>query len=364
MATIRERMNSKNEISYQAIVRIKGYATERATFKRLTDARNWAQATEAAMRERRHFKSSEAKKHTVAEMIDRYMKGLEQQNPKRRKDTQHIMDWWKAELGHCILADLTKPLILEKIEKLAATKITLQDGTEKPISPSTVNRRTVAFGTVCGVAYNQWHWLDHHPMLKIKKLKEPNGRTRFLDEGECKRLLKACKNSDCLALYPMVVVALSTGARAAEIRYLQWKNVDFNRKAIVLYKTKNKETRVVPLTSHALEIVQELKRERDQNKVVRLDYDWVFPSPNNPEMPQNIRAAWLKAIKESAIKNFRYHDLRHTAASYLAMNKASLAEIAEVLGHKTLSMVKRYSHLSEAHTHSVVASMNEKIFGS
>lgn len=316
------------------------------------------------MRERRYFKTAESKKHTVADMIDRYMKGLEQKNPKRRKDIEHIMDWWKAELGHCVLADLTKPIILEKMEKLATLETTLKDGRVKKISPSTVNRRTVAFGTVCGVAFNQWHWLDHHPMLKIQKLKEPDGRTRFLSDDERKRLLAACKNSDCSSLYPMVVIALSTGARYSEIRYLKWENIDFDRKVIVLLKTKNKETRVLPLTGHALEVMQEQKRKRDKAKIVHLEYDWVFPSPGNSKMPYNIRVVWLDAVKEAGIKDFRFHDLRHSAASYLAMNKASLAEIAEVLGHKTLSMVKRYSHLSEAHTHSVVASMNEKIFGS
>ena len=70
-----------------------------------------------------------------------------------------------------------------------------------------------------------------------------------------------------------------------------------------------------------------------------------------------------EAIKKAKLKNFRFHDLRHSAASYLAMSGASLAEIAEVLGHKTLQMVKRYSHLSEQHTHGVVSKMNKKIFG-
>ena len=69
------------------------------------------------------------------------------------------------------------------------------------------------------------------------------------------------------------------------------------------------------------------------------------------------------AGRSAAIENFRFHDLRHSAASYLAMGGASLAEIAEILGHKTLQMVKRYSHLSNAHVSSVVSKMNEQIFG-
>ena len=77
----------------------------------------------------------------------------------------------------------------------------------------------------------------------------------------------------------------------------------------------------------------------------------------------DIQTAWENALKRAEIEDFRFHDLRHSAASYLAMNGASIAEIAEVLGHKTLQMVKRYAHLSEAHTAKVVQSMNERIFG-
>ena len=76
----------------------------------------------------------------------------------------------------------------------------------------------------------------------------------------------------------------------------------------------------------------------------------------------DVRTSWEYALRGADIENFRWHDLRHSTASYLAMNGASLAEIAEVLGHKTLQMVKRYAHLSEQHTAGVVASMNEKIF--
>ena len=99
---------------------------------------------------------------------------------------------------------------------------------------------------------------------------------------------------------------------------------------------------------------------------------YVFPSKkvtkNNKTgeymyQPIDIRTAWENALLKARIENFRFHDLRHSAASYLAMNGASLAEIADVLGHKTLQMVKRYAHLSETHTSSVVKKMNDKIFG-
>ena len=88
----------------------------------------------------------------------------------------------------------------------------------------------------------------------------------------------------------------------------------------------------------------------------------VFPDPTGTR-PADIRAAWQDAVRRAGIENFRFHDLRHSAASYLAMNGASLLEIAEVLGHKTLAMVKRYAHLSEAHTRGVVERMNRAVFG-
>jgi integrase len=88
----------------------------------------------------------------------------------------------------------------------------------------------------------------------------------------------------------------------------------------------------------------------------------VFPG-RIPGEPVNIENHWQKALKTAGIENFRFHDLRHSAASYLAMNGATLPEIAGVLGHKSLQMVGRYAHLSEAHTANVVERMNAKIFG-
>ena len=102
---------------------------------------------------------------------------------------------------------------------------------------------------------------------------------------------------------------------------------------------------------------------KEHNKIRRIDTTLLFPSERNPQKPINLRSAFEYAIERAGIKNFKWHDLRHCTASYLAMNGASLAEIAEILGHKTLQMVKRYSHLSDGHVSNVVASMNSKIFG-
>lgn len=357
MANIQKRISNSGDTSYRVLVRLKGYPTESATFERLTDARDWAQKTEAAMKEKRYFKTAESKKHTVADMIDRYIKRVEQRNPKRLRDIRSILGWWRQELGYCVLANITRATLTEKIEKLSSHKRILTSGVEKPISAATVNRHIAALSHAFSIAVNEWEWLEHHPLHKVARMKEPRGRVRFLDDDERKRLLDACKASQCSSLYLIVTLALSTGARLNEIMSLKWSDVDLNRKAITLHETKNGERRILPLVGHALECVEVLA------KVRRINSDLLFPSTRDVLTPLNIRTSWNTAVKTSGLKNFRFHDLRHSAASYLAMNGASLAEIAEVLGHKTLQMVKRYAHLSEAHTSKVVESMNRRIFG-
>jgi integrase len=204
-------------------------------------------------------------------------------------------------------------------------------------------------------------------MRKVTKPKEPRGRVRFLCEdttspdgktleGERTRMLRACQGSSNPYLYPVVVLALSTGMRQGEIMGLKWDDVDLHQGRITLHETKNGERRVVPLVGKALELLKE------HGKVRRIDTPLVFPGRVKATKPIDLRAPWVAALKEAGIEDFRFHDLRHSTASYLAMNGASLAEIAEVLGHKTLQMVKRYAHLSEAHTAGVVASMNARIF--
>jgi integrase len=168
--------------------------------------------------------------------------------------------------------------------------------------------------------------------------------------------LKACQESKSKFLYLVVLLAVSTGMRQGEILGLKWKDIDLDRRRIILHETKNNERRGVPLTGPAFQMIKDL------SKVRRIDSPLVFPGRKG-EKPTDIRTAWIEALEKAGIADFRFHDLRHTAASYLAMNGATLAEIAEVLGHKTLQMVRRYAHLSESHTAGVLERMNAKIFG-
>lgn len=349
MAYIQKRRLQDGSDSYRVQVRLKGFPTQSASFTRLTDAKKWVQSTEAAIRESRYFKNSEAKKHTISELVDRYIKQVLPSKPKSIRQQTRQLNWWKSKLGAFTLADVTPAL-------LAETRDLLRE--ERGVGPATAVRYMAALSHAFTIATKEWGWLESNPMLKVTKPKEPRGIVRFLDEDEKTALLATCKNSTNKALYPIVVLAISTGMRRGEILNLSWKDIDLDRGRILLEETKNNERRGVPLVGHAHKILIEY------SKIRQLNTQLIFPSNHNPNKPIEIRAPFEAALKEAGIENFRFHDLRHTAASYLAMNGASLAEIAEILGHKTLQMVQRYAHLSETHSAGVVASMNEKIFAS
>jgi integrase len=352
MATIERRLSKVRGNTYRAKIRLKGFPVQSASFERITDARKWIQQTESAIREGRHFKTTESKRHTLVELIDRYIADV-LPTKKSAKDQGQQLRWWKAEIGSHLLADVSPSLLAEYRDKLGR-EITAQG---KRLSPASVVRYLAALSHVFTIAVKEWGWMEDNPIQKITKPKESRGRVRFLSDDERPILLKACKDSRNPYLYPVVILALSTGMRQGEIMELTWDDVDLNRGRAILHETKNNERRAVAITGHALELLKEL------NRVRRIDSNFLFPSKINRRKPINLRAPWEAALKRADVEDFRFHDLRHSAASYLAMNGASLAEIAEVLGHKTLQMVKRYAHLSEGHTARVVESMNSKIFG-
>ena len=364
MANIQE-IKGKNGIKYRVLIRLKGCPSQSATFTRKTDAKKWAQDTESAIRDGRHFKSVESKRHTVNDMIDRYIQDIVPGKKDESNTTRQLL-YWKDQIGHKLLSEITTPLIVSirdrllkepyhTTRKVGSSVVT----TERLRSKATINRYMAAFGHCLTIATTQWEWLESNPMKNVKKQDEPQGRIRFLSDDERERLLTACQNSTNPILFTIVVLALSTGMRKGEILNLTWDDVDFINQRITLHDTKNGETRAVHLAGKALELLQELKREKHRG-----DNNYVFPGKfalNHG--PASFRTAWLTALKKAEVTNFHFHDLRHSAASYLAMSGAPLLDIAAILGHKTLSMVKRYSHLSESHIGSRVAAMNKKIFG-
>jgi integrase len=334
MASVEKRTRQDGTSTYRVKVRRKGQPAQTATFTRLTDAKKWAHQAEAAALEGRHFKTSEAKRHTLKEAVDRYMREvLPHKRPKTVVLQSSQLQMWSGILGTRSLADVTPSLLAEARDNL------LQDGRTGP----TVNRYLVALSHVFTIAEKEWGWMETNPLRKVRKFKDAPGRLRYLSVDEMSRLLARCKASPNRFLYPVVLIALSTGMRKEEIMGLTWNRVDLNAGRITLehQHTKNRERRVLPLQGDAKAAVLDLSRLR------RLDTVLLFPSYDRPSQPVNLRHPWQKALEAAAITDFRFHDLRHTAASYLAMTGADLLAISAILGHKTLAMVKRYAHLSD-----------------
>lgn len=352
MATIKKRVNQDGKTSYHVRIRLKGQPLQCGTFPNLSKAKDFIQVTEASMKEGRYLKVSEAKKHTLAQLIDRYIADVLPNKPKSEPRQLAQLLWWKDQMGYRLLSEVSPAAIVECRDALA--RGTTFKGTKR--SPATVVRYLAVLSHAFTVAVKEWQWMDDSPMRRVSKPQEPRGRVRFLDDDERLRLLQACKESSSSYLYTIVVLALSTGMRQGEIMGLTWKDVDLQEKRIILHETKNGERRVVPLVGHALELLINLSKNR------RLDSFLLFPG-KDPKKSADIRFTWEKALKDSFITDFRFHDLRHTFASYLAMRKATLTELRNLLGHKSATMTARYSHLSEAHGASVVSNMTQEIFG-
>jgi integrase len=173
-------------------------------------------------------------------------------------------------------------------------------------------------------------------MSKVKLFKVPAKRIRYLEKEEIDRLLAHC----CEHLKPIVIVALHTGMRKSEILGLKWHDIDIKRNIIHLLDTKNREKREVPMNEVVQKTVIGVLKHPDSQ--------YVFCKKDG-EPYGNVRKSFFTAVTKAGIINFRFHDLRHTFASQLVMSGVDLNTVRELLGHKSLEMTLRYSHLSPDH---------------
>ena len=217
-----------------------------------------------------------------------------------------------------------------------------------PRANSTCNREVEALRRLLNKAI-EWGMLERNPASRLKRLPEPQGRTRFLSLDEAKRLLEASSRH----LRPIIVCALETGMRRGEILNLRWSDVDMKTHTIYLGKTKNGESRHVPISHRLFSVLSGLPR--------RLGSDHVFtgePKIGKTGNPfHDVRTSFENACRRAGIEGFRFHDLRHTAASHLAMAGVPLRTVGEILGHKTAAMTERYAHLTPEHTRKAVESL-------
>ncbi len=352
MATIQKRTAKDGAVSHRVQIRLKGFSPETASFERLTDAKQWATKTEADMRAGRHF--GQSKRHTFNELADDYLADVAGELKSIEHRTRHINHWRKV-FGPDLLDSITPDRIKKERTRLLAeeTHLFATPATGDPkvdakrerskVKGATVNRLVAALSACLSYAVSEKEWLEKNPCRNVKKFAEDKGRVRFLSDDERTRLLDACRfNAD---LYLAVILSLTTGGRQSEIMEIRWGQIDFKKKTISLEKTKNGDARILPLVGEAFMLLQE------RAKVRNLHDDQIFPPTAAARKAKclDLRVPWKNALQSASIQDFHWHDLRHTAASYLAMSGVSLVELARLLGHRTLSMVVRYSHLSSDH---------------
>ena len=320
MATYRKR-NDK----WQARVQRSGQSSIAKSFNNKADAIKWSRNVESQL-----DLGTLAPKQTMPRlrpMLERYVAEV---TPTKKSESQER--YRAAQLMKTKLADM----FVDKITGEVVAKYRDQRLTE--VSNNTVRLELAFLSVVFEQSRKEWGLAVSNPVRQIRMPKPGKPRTRRLEAGEEEALLKACAASGAHHLHSFVVLAIETGMRFGELAGVQWKHVDMDKRTIYLPDTKNGETRTVPLSTRALAAIQILPRSISGR---------LFTAK-----PGSIRSAFLIAVQkakacnpEGILQNLRFHDLRHEAVSRLFEKGLNPIEVGMVSGHKTLSMLQRYTHL-------------------
>lgn len=287
---------------------------------------------------------------TVGELIDRYMAQYAGRDSSR---TQRLAAWRDmlgahelaavdADLVHAGRAEIaTQPALAYKGRDHEGRQIFRAKRRASAKTPATLNRYMVAISAVftwaieARLAPRGWT----NPCRGIKRLQEAKERVRFLDAEERTRLFAACRESRYPRLYALVLTAILTGARKGELLELRWRDLDLEAGIARLAETKNGDRRTLILL-HQVRDALAPYASSDRTR-------FVFGSVRaRHQTPASIDTAWREAVARAGLRDFRFHDLRHCCASYLAQAGVPLNVIAEVLGHRKLDMSRRYAHLT------------------
>ncbi|HHH43805.1 MAG TPA: site-specific integrase [Gammaproteobacteria bacterium] len=322
--------------TWKAVVRKRGWPTTIKTFRTKRDAEDWARSTEDEMVRGVYIDRTEAIQLLLKKALDRYLLEVSStKKPSTHAAEKHKAKALKAELGDYSLAALNPGLIAKyRDDRLAAGK-----------SANTVRLELSLLSHLFTIAIKEWRLgLIYNPVMNIRKPPPGQGRNRRLSADEEKTLLEACDKHSNPMLGWIVRTALFTGMRAGEIISLRRGQVDLVRRVVRLTDTKNGSARTVPLTREAKKVLRKALR----NPARPFDTDLVFygePGHDDKRRPYEFRMAWKKIIKKTRITNLRFHDLRHEAVSRLVEAGLGDQEVASISGHKSMQMLKRYTHL-------------------
>jgi integrase len=234
-------------------------------------------------------------------------------------------------LGDYSLERVSKDLIIRHLDRFRS------EGN----APATLNRKLSALSVFLGWAKERG-LISSNPAREIKRAKENNMRHRYLTDDERINLWNAAKEVDP-RMYGLIVTATVSGMRASEMLGLRWADVDFDHEHITLHTTKNDEPRIVPLTGPALKVLR--ARKNGQRPSERVFGVGTFP-----------RHLWRQALKAAGIDDLRFHDLRHSAASFLVQHGVDIRVVADILGHRTITTTMRYAHVATKTTRAALNS--------
>lgn len=318
MAAIEQR----GDRQWRARVRRRGWPTETRTFRTKADALAWAREVEVEIDRGVFVSRTDAERTTLDEALKRYEAEITPLKKGAKQERSRIALWRRDELALRPLASIRGADIAEwRDERLA-------DGA----SPTTVRNDLMLISHLFNVAITEWGLESlRNPIRTIRVPSAARARDRRLRDGEEARLMKACARSRARWLGPLVRFALATGMRLGELLALRWKDVDLKRRTATLEDTKNGERRIVPLSPAAMGVLERLDR---------LDGARVF-TISLPAVEQ----AFRRACEWAELEDFRFHDLRHEATSRFFEGGLNPMEVSAITGHKTLQMLKRYTHL-------------------
>lgn len=335
--------------TWKALIRKTGWPATAKTFRTKRDAEDWARRTEDEMVRGVYIQRAPSERMTIEDALKRYLSEI---SPTKRpasadSDARHAKPLMQ-NLGKYSLAALTPELIAKyRDDRLAGLDRKDANGkpAPKPRSPNTVRLDLALLGHLFNVAIKEWGiGLTYNPVQNIRRPAPSPGRDRRLTREEETCLMAAVDAHSNPMLGWIVRIALETGMRSSEITGLRRNQVDLDRRVVRLQETKNTMSRTVPLTVEATRLF----REALDNPVRPIDTDLIFfgePGRDNKRRAYQFNPIWTRIKKDAGVPDFRFHDLRHEAVSRFVEAGLSDQEVAAISGHKSMQMLKRYTHL-------------------
>lgn len=353
---IRKEKNKKST-HYRAVVRYKNFYKSQ-TFDSKDEAKEWGMNLELALKKGKTKINAVTKDNiiiTVEDLIKDFKTNIAPKKYKKVEQYNFMFDWWIDKIGQINVRDLSSSTLSQ------CKNLLINEAPDKPYkdnkqkSNSTVNKYLFCMSAVLRYAVKELELLDINPMSKVDKLKKKKGIVRFLTESEIDILLNTAKNMPtkyAYLIYLFILLDISSGGRYSEVLNLTVENIDFDNEIFHFIDTKNGKDRGVPIYTRVMDILKSYLADNN----ITSGYIFSF----NGKIPY-MKGLVEKTIKTAQIENCRIHDFRHTYASHLAMNGASLLEIAELLGHSNLNQVQIYAHLTRKHTAKLVRKMSANI---